>query len=168
MCWGAVLMITATVSSYSGLAACRFFLGTFEGNVTCKDLKSGNLISLTAPMTPCFMMIVALWYTRKEAPFRAGIFYCMNGVGGMFGGLLAFGIGQVTTFPVWKIIFLLLGGLTFCWGILLMFLLPSDFMSTRRLTVEEKAILIGRSQSDQTVSDDSRHHGISTNFSRGF
>lgn len=43
--WGAVLMATAACRDFAGLAACRFFLGVFE-----------------APITTCFMLIVAMWY----------------------------------------------------------------------------------------------------------
>lgn len=42
--WGSILMITAACENFPGLAACRFFLGTFE-----------------APITTCFMLIVAMW-----------------------------------------------------------------------------------------------------------
>lgn len=42
--WGSVLMFTALCNGFEGLAACRYFLGTFE-----------------APITTCFMMIVSQW-----------------------------------------------------------------------------------------------------------
>lgn len=42
--WGVVLMGTAAGSNFGSLAACRFLLGVFE-----------------APITPCFMMIIAMW-----------------------------------------------------------------------------------------------------------
>lgn len=42
--WGSILMITAACHNFQGLAACRFFLGVFE-----------------APITTCFMLIVAMW-----------------------------------------------------------------------------------------------------------
>lgn len=42
--WGSILMITAACHNFPGLATCRFFLGVFE-----------------APITTCFMMIVAMW-----------------------------------------------------------------------------------------------------------
>lgn len=131
--WGALLMISAACSSYPGLSACRFFLGCLE-----------------APITPCFMMIVGMWYTRDEQPFRAGIFYCCNGFGSMCGGILTYAIGQEHTFPVWKTIFILCGGVTVLWGILLMYFMPGDIISAKRFTQEEKAILIGRNQVSQT------------------
>jgi sugar phosphate permease len=64
--WGSVLLLSAAGSNFGALATCRFFLGVFE-----------------APITTCFMMIVSMWYTREQQPFRAGIFYCCNGVGAM-------------------------------------------------------------------------------------
>ena len=48
------------------------------------------------------MMLVGMWFTRKEQPSRAGIFYCFNGVGSMVGGILFYGVGQLDGFPVWS------------------------------------------------------------------
>lgn len=129
LAWGAVLMLTAATEHFPGLAACRFLLGVFE-----------------APITTCFMLIVAMWYTRPEQPFRAGLFYCCNGVGSMVGGLLTYGIGQIDTFPVWKAIFLLCGGITVLWGLVLLLFLPDDILSAhpRRFSLEDKALLIAR------------------------
>ncbi|OOF90942.1 hypothetical protein ASPCADRAFT_177928 [Aspergillus carbonarius ITEM 5010] len=131
--WGAILMITASCSNFNGLAICRFLLGCFE-----------------SPITPCFMMIVGMWYVRQEQPFRAGIFYCCNGVGSMVGGLLSYGIGQLDTFPVWRAVFLICGGATIIWGILMMLFLPNSILSSKRFTVEEKILLIGRGKQNQT------------------
>ncbi|KAM5523975.1 major facilitator superfamily transporter [Fusarium oxysporum f. sp. phaseoli] len=83
--WGSIMMITAASTNFAGLAVCRFFLGIFE-----------------APITPVFMMIVGMWYTRQEQPLRAGVFYSCNGIGLMLGGLLSFAIGQIEGFKVWE------------------------------------------------------------------
>ncbi|ODM24391.1 hypothetical protein SI65_01981 [Aspergillus cristatus] len=115
LCWGSILMITASSHNFTGLGVCRFLLGCFE-----------------APITPCFMMIVGMWYLRQEQPFRAGCFYCCNGVGAMVGGLITYGIGQIDSFPVWKAVFMICGG------------------ATVRFTVEEKILLIGRGKQNQT------------------
>ncbi|KAJ5578651.1 uncharacterized protein N7459_007615 [Penicillium hispanicum] len=131
--WGAMLMITAACSSFAGMAVCRFLLGIFE-----------------APITPCFMMIVGMWYTRSQQPFRAGVFYSCNGVGAMVGGLLTFGIGQIKTIAVWRAIYLILGGVTICWGILMLLFLPDDIVSAKRFKLEDKALLIGRSRLGRT------------------
>ncbi|KAI1503747.1 major facilitator superfamily transporter [Biscogniauxia marginata] len=131
--WGAVLMATAACTNFGGLAACRFLLGVFE-----------------APITPCFMMMVAMWYVREEQPFRAGIFYSCNGVGSMIGGVLSYAVGQIRTFPVWKAIFLLCGGVTMVWGVILFLYLPDNIIAARRFTLEEKAALIGRGKLGRT------------------
>lgn len=68
----------------------------------------------------------------------------------MLGGILTYGIGQIHTFPVWKAIFLLCGGITVCWGTLLFFFLPDDILTAKRFTLEEKALLIARGRLGRT------------------
>ncbi|KAF7159660.1 hypothetical protein CNMCM5623_005040 [Aspergillus felis] len=131
--WGAILMITAACNNFIGMAICRFLLGCFE-----------------APITPCFMMIVAMWYLRQEQPFRAGCFYCCNGIGSMLGGLISFAIGQLNGFPVWRAVFLICGGVTVLWGGILLLFLPNSILSAKRFTIEEKILLIGRGKQNQT------------------
>ncbi|KAF2162599.1 hypothetical protein M409DRAFT_68918 [Zasmidium cellare ATCC 36951] len=131
--WGAILMLTAACSNFTGLAVCRFLLGCFESMIT-----------------PVFMMIVGQWYQRKEQSVRAGAFYCFNGVGASVGGILFYGVGQAKGFEIWRAIFILAGGCTVCWGILLLFFLPNSIMAAKRFTPQEKAMLIARSQQNQT------------------
>ena len=103
-----------------------------------------------APITTCFMMMVSMWYVRAEAPFRAGLFYCCNGVGSMIGGILSYGIGQIDGFPVWKAVFLVCGGMTVIWGVVLLCFLPDDILSARFFSLEEKALLIARARLAKT------------------
>ncbi|EXJ82599.1 hypothetical protein A1O3_06412 [Capronia epimyces CBS 606.96] len=131
--WGSILMITAACQNFGGLATCRFLLGVFE-----------------APITPCFMMIAAMWYTRQEQPFRAGVFYCCNGVGSMLGGIFTYAIGQIDTFPVWRAVFLICGGLTVIWGFLILVFLPDTILSAKRFSLEEKAMLVARGKLGRT------------------
>lgn len=131
--WGAMLMITAACSSFTGMAICRFLLGVFE-----------------APITPCFMLMIGMWYTRAQQPFRAGVFYSCNGLGAMVGGILTYGIGQIDTIAVWRAIYLILGGITLVWGVVMLLFLPGDVISSKRFTLDEKALLIGRARLGQT------------------
>ncbi|KAJ5516056.1 hypothetical protein N7527_007616 [Penicillium freii] len=131
--WGAMLMITAACSSFTGMAICRFLLGVFE-----------------APITPCFMLMIGMWYTRAQQPFRAGVFYSCNGLGAMVGGILTYGIGQIDTIAVWRAIYLILGGITLVWGVVMLLFLPDDVISSKRFTLDEKALLIGRGRLGQT------------------
>ena len=131
--WGSILMLMAACQNFAGLAACRFLLGCFESMIT-----------------PVFMMIVGQWYQRSEQSARAGLFYCFNGVGASTGGILFFAVGQAKGFDVWRSIFILAGGMTVCWGILLFFFLPDNIMDAKRFSNQEKAMLIARSQQNQT------------------
>jgi len=133
LCWGSVMLITAATNNFAGFAAMRFLLGIFESVVT-----------------PAFMMIVSMWYLAKQQPARAGIFYCFNGIGSATGGILFYGVGYAQTFVVWKIIYIICGGMTVLWAVLLFFRLPDSIMSAKHFTVEEKALLIARSATNRT------------------
>lgn len=69
--WGAFLMMQAAVRSFSGLAALRALSGAAEA---CSD--------------PAFILITAMWYTRRQQPIRIGLWYTANGFGIAMGGLL--------------------------------------------------------------------------------
>jgi MFS family permease len=131
--WGSILLITASCSNFTGLAICRFLLGCFESVVT-----------------PCFMLIVSMWYTKAEQPSRAGLFYCFNGFGSMVGGILFYGVGFERHFPVWKVIFLLCGSVTVIWGAFLLYFLPSKVTTAKRFTPEERALVIARTHQNRT------------------
>lgn len=131
--WGIILTCTAACQNFAGLAVCRFLLGIFE-----------------AVITPAFMLIVSQWYTRDEQPARAGLFYCFNGFGSMFGGILFYGIGQAKGWDVWRIIYVFTGGLTIVWGVVLFFFLPNNILTAKRYSVEQRAMLVARSASNNT------------------
>ncbi|KAH7094620.1 allantoate permease [Paraphoma chrysanthemicola] len=131
--WGSIMMITAATNNFAGFAAMRFLLGVFESVVT-----------------PAFMMIVSMWYLNKQQPARAGIFYCFNGFGSAVGGILFYGVGFAKTFVIWKIIYILCGGMTVLWSIVLFLRLPNNIMTAKSFTTEEKALLIARAASNRT------------------
>lgn len=68
----------------------------------------------------------------------------------MIGGVLTYGIGQISSFPVWKAIFLLCGGITVIWGVLIILFLPDSILTAKRFTLEEKALLIARGRLGRT------------------
>lgn len=125
--WGTILLCTAAAHNFVGLAICRFLLGVFE-----------------AVITPAFMLIVSQWFVREKQPARAGLFYCFNGIGSMVGGVLFYGVGQSKGWEVWRIIYVLCGGLTVVWGVVLYFYLPDNILKAKAFTTEEKAMLIAQ------------------------
>jgi hypothetical protein len=68
----------------------------------------------------------------------------------MIGGILSYGIGQINGFPVWKAVFLVCGGMTVLWGVVLILFLPDSILSARFFSLEEKALLIGRARLAKT------------------
>ncbi|CBX95722.1 hypothetical protein LEMA_P028740.1 [Plenodomus lingam JN3] len=97
-----------------------------------------------------FASMFYLAYVREEQPFRAGIFYSCNGIGSMLGGIFSYGVGQIDSFPVWKAVFLLCGGVTVLWGCVLLFCLPDSILSARWFSLEERALLVGRGRLART------------------
>ncbi|USP79999.1 uncharacterized protein yc1106_07273 [Curvularia clavata] len=132
-CWGSVMLITAATNSFGSFAAMRFLLGIF-----------GSVV------TPAFMMIVSMWYMGEQQPARAGMFYCFNGMGAAIGGILFYGVGYAQDFVIWKIIYLICGGMTVLWSILLFFRLPDNIMSAKSFSTQEKVLLIARAATNHT------------------
>jgi len=92
-----------------------------------------------------------MWYSREQAPSRAGYFYCFNGIGASLGGIFTYAIGQMDHFPVYKGILLVCGGLTLVWGIIMLLFFPNNVLISKRFTVEEKAMVVGIGKRNQTV-----------------
>ncbi|CAG9983980.1 unnamed protein product [Clonostachys byssicola] len=131
--WGIVLLCTAAAKDFPGLAVSRFLLGVFE-----------------AVVTPAFMLIVSQWFAIEKQPARAGLFYCFNGFGSMFAGILFFGVGQAKGWDVWRIIYILCGGLTIVWAVILYFFLPDNILTAKSYSIDERAMLIGQSKRSRT------------------
>lgn len=70
--------MTSHGKNFTDFALCRTFLGVCE-----------------AVITPAFLMITGAYWKREEQPFRAGIWYSMNGLGSLCGSLITYGVGQI-------------------------------------------------------------------------
>jgi MFS family permease len=84
-------MCTGTVKSAAGLLACRFLLGSVE-----------------AGLFPGMIYYTSLWYPKKQQAIRLGVFWSFSALAGAFGGILAFGISQMTSTGLepWRWIFI--------------------------------------------------------------
>lgn len=126
--WGTVVALTAACVNYGGLLAVRFLLGVAE-----------------ATITPAFMFITTTWYTRDEIPFRTGLWFSGNSVGGLVASLLAYGIGHIQhPLAPWQWMFIVLGVPTFLWAFVLLAFLPDGIASARFLTLEEREFMTNR------------------------
>lgn len=81
MLWGVTTTCQAATNSFATLAVCRFFLGAFE---TC--------------ISPVLTILVGQYWTRKEHPLRAVIWW----TGGGIGGFVADGITYAVSGGAWS------------------------------------------------------------------
>ncbi|KAH9840476.1 allantoate permease [Teratosphaeria destructans] len=122
--WGAFVALTAACNNYGGLITVRFLLGIAE-----------------ATISPAFLYITSMWYTRSESPTRVGIWFAGNSLGGVITSFLAFGLGHVRQpLEPWQWMFIVLGTLTIMWGLVLLVMLPDSIANARFLNDEEKKI----------------------------
>ncbi|KAI2607243.1 major facilitator superfamily domain-containing protein [Hypoxylon fragiforme] len=126
--WGAILMTTAACSSFAGLATVRFILGVVE-----------------ATISPGFVAVTGIWWTRQEQASRSALWISFLGVGSFVGTLLAFGIGHIQgALSTWKYIYLILGCITIVWGVAFTLWVPDGPASVKWLDENEKVIAVQR------------------------
>jgi MFS family permease len=126
--WGIILMTTPACHNFAGIAANRFLLGLLEATVN-----------------PGFIMIIGMWYRAYEQPLRLESYYCTNGIATMFGGLIGYAVGNITSgLPQWMYVFLIFGSFSICAGIWSLLVLPDSPSSCKFLNEHERAVAIER------------------------
>ncbi|KAL2850145.1 major facilitator superfamily domain-containing protein [Aspergillus pseudoustus] len=131
--WGAILMLTVFCKNASGLWAARFCLGLVESSIA-----------------PSMSLVISMWYKRSEQPLRQTAWFMGNVMGGLCGGIVAYGIGHIRTMVVWKVLFLLFGGLTLGWSIICWFAVPNSPMTAWFLSKEDQFKAVERVQDNLT------------------
>ena len=125
--WGIATASTAAAKDYRSLLASRIFLGIFE-----------------ACVVPTLVLISSRWYTKSEQAPRFAFWYCGLGAGQIIGGFLSFGFQHVTTsrFESWRVMFVVLGGVTVLLGVSTFFWLPDDPSTASFLSDTEREALL--------------------------
>ncbi|KIK65241.1 hypothetical protein GYMLUDRAFT_39605 [Collybiopsis luxurians FD-317 M1] len=142
--WGIVTTLQGVVKSYSGLLACRFFLGLFEAGVP-----------------PGLVLYLSYFYPRYKMNTRISAYFSSTSLSGAFSGILAYGIihmAGVGGRPGWAWIFILEGLFTVLFGILGFFVLPRSVDQAFFLNQEEKAYVNAKLLEDSGQKDE---HGFS-------
>ncbi|KAI0665734.1 MFS general substrate transporter [Trametes maxima] len=127
--WGTIVITTPACTNFAGTMVNRFFLGLLE-----------------AIVTPGLTVLTSIWYAQSEVPFRSLIWYSFNGWAGIFGGFVAYGIGHIEnpSIALWKYIFLILGGMSIVFAVILWFFFPDSPVEARFFTPEEKVLAVKR------------------------
>jgi MFS family permease len=132
--WGCILMTTAACSSFAGLATVRFLLGATE-----------------ATISPGFVAVTGMWWTRQEQAGRSALWISFLGVGSFVGTLVSYGIGHITgSLKPWKYIYIILGAVTIVWGVAFTLLVPDSPSQVKWLTEEEKVVAVQRIMVNKT------------------
>jgi MFS family permease len=130
--WGAMSTLQAVCHNGASLAAVRFFLGLFE-----------------ASFAPGCALYLSFWYLKTELSFRIACYAGTSALSGVFGGLIAYGLGKnnaTLVIPAWKTLFIVEGIPTVVLGILTYFYLPNRPETGRHrwFTEEEHQALLSR------------------------
>ncbi|KAL1311495.1 hypothetical protein AAFC00_001618 [Neodothiora populina] len=97
------------------------------------------------------MAIFGMWYTRKEQPFRMGLWIGSAGTAYILAGITSFGLGHIQGFlDAWQYNFLVWGAITLVWGVVLWYLLPGSPAIATFLTEEERRSAVARTKSNGT------------------
>nr|GAT56421.1 MFS general substrate transporter [Mycena chlorophos] len=133
--WAVALCSHAACTSFGGLFAVRFILGMCEGSITAG-----------------FMIVSAMFYTRKEQTLRVGYWFLMNGTAQIVTGFIAFGSLHIhtTKFEPWQWLMIITGTLTFIISLLFWFFFPDTPTTAWFLTPQERAIAVLRIKVNQT------------------
>ncbi|KDR78707.1 hypothetical protein GALMADRAFT_63756 [Galerina marginata CBS 339.88] len=133
-CWGISVACTGVARNFTGLLCARFFLGAFESSIQAS-----------------FILIVQMWYRRREQGFRLAIWYSTAGWINIFGSLVIYGLGHIQSrvLHTYQIIFLGLGSTTVSVGLLSFLIFPDNAVRCKFLTPDEKIMAIERLRANQ-------------------
>lgn len=133
--WGAVLACTAACKNFTGLVIVRTLLGLFES--ACQ---------------PAFVLLSSIWYKREEQAARVTVWYCMNGMQQVVGGLLAYCFSLITTGPLksWQWLFMAYGIISVVFGAFVGWWMPDSPMRAKCWSEEDKRLIVERVRSNQT------------------
>jgi MFS family permease len=83
-------------------------------NCGCQRLPESARIPYLPRDIPTLVLISSRWYTKSEQAPRFAFWYCGLGAGQIIGGFLSFSFQHVKTsrFEGWRIMFVVLGGIT--------------------------------------------------------
>ncbi|EXJ85329.1 hypothetical protein A1O1_05693 [Capronia coronata CBS 617.96] len=127
--WGVLCMLQGAVYNFAGFVVIRFFLGAVE-----------------AMVSPAWVILTSMLYTREEQPLRTSFWLGMNGVSIVIGALLSYGLGHASglAVPNWKLIYLVVGALTTAWAVVIILYLPDGPHNAKCLNEYERVVAVWR------------------------
>ncbi|KAJ5169212.1 uncharacterized protein N7482_004806 [Penicillium canariense] len=134
--WGICIALIAVARNFVALIILRAFMGAFE-----------------AACQPTFVLLSSTWYKREEQGSIINLWYMMNGLQQIAGGLLAFGfsfIAESSPLKSWQAIFMTYGIITVFWAAFVFWWMPDSPMRATCWTEEDKRLMVERVRQNQT------------------
>ncbi|KAI0345426.1 MFS general substrate transporter [Trametopsis cervina] len=133
--WAVALLCHAAAKNFGGLFAARVFLGICEGAIT-----------------PAFLLVTSMFYTRQEQSQRVGYWFLMNGFAVIMLGLVSYGVLHAHTgkFAPWQWLMVITGVITLIVSVLFWFFFPDSPHTAWFLTPEERIIAVERLKVNQS------------------
>ncbi|GAA5938447.1 hypothetical protein JCM10213_003297 [Rhodosporidiobolus nylandii] len=133
--WAIFLMLHACSAKFGAFFTMRVFLGIFESCVS-----------------PILISMISQWYPREQQARKVAVFYSMNGITSMFGGLVAWAVTHYKGDAIahWRIFYVMQGGLALVVGAALLLYLPDSIGTAKFLTEREKIVAYERVRDNGT------------------
>ncbi|KAF2112236.1 major facilitator superfamily domain-containing protein [Lophiotrema nucula] len=140
--WSALTIGTAFAKNFDQLVGIRVLLGAAE-----------------AAIIPCVLMYVTMTYNRDEYAVRQTYIFTFSAISGAFGGLLAYGLTQISTGGLhgWQWMYLVEGIISFCLVPITLLWLPNSINEARWLKPHEKTIMAKRLERNKGQYDAEEH-----------
>lgn len=143
--WSIVLACHAACTNAASFLACRVLLGALE-----------------SAMTPAYMIITSMWYTRNSKTrlrfkgnqqfIRTCIWFGSQGFGTILGSSIAYGLythRDSYSIPAWKLLYVVTATITFVLGVVSMVHIPDIPVKAWFLNETEKKYAVERSRQNQ-------------------
>jgi MFS family permease len=134
--WAVLMLCTAATQNFAGLASVRFLMGMLEASVF-----------------PISSILTVMWWKTSEQPLRVAFWF--NQLSSVFSGVVSYGIGQTNTaLAPWRLLFLVLGGFSLIWAVVLYMFLPDSPVQCWYFSDREKFVCLERVKDNNTGMED--------------
>ncbi|KUL82429.1 hypothetical protein ZTR_11203 [Talaromyces verruculosus] len=134
--WGVLLASMAAGKNYGSLFAIRLLLGIFEASIT-----------------PAFVIMTGMWYTRAEQAARLGLWYSGVGLATIIGSPIAWALDSPSastgSLSSWQLLYVVFGAITVALAICFYFIVPDSQLSAKFLTPAERVVAVNRIRVNQ-------------------
>ncbi|GAM41564.1 hypothetical protein TCE0_042f14773 [Talaromyces pinophilus] len=143
-------------NEYSWVAAISNFgylAFAYPSTLILQKWPIGKFVSCAAEacIAPAWMLLTGMFWTRQEQPFRMAWWLGCNGIAQIAGAGIAWGLGNKSG-PVasWKLIFVTIGAMSFGYGLICLFILPSTPSDFYFFNHQETVVAVWRIADNQT------------------